>query len=133
MLHGILFSSTLGSSVRKSLKMSFGSVPSFFHSIFPSIHSFLLHSCAYTYESTHAHMHHTPDNHQLQGTLYCFSSMLITSGLDPRFSERAAEGDGVDVDVCVRGERSVCVCVGGGFGWEERSLLLPINCHTGFA
>lgn len=31
-----------------------------------------------------------------------------------------------------------CVCVpgegrGGGAGFSERSLLLPINCHSGFA
>lgn len=94
--------------------------------MFPSIHFSLLHSCAYKYGGTHTHthVHHAPDNHQRQGTLYCFSSMLITSGLDPRFSQRAAEGDGVDVDVCVcvreRRERSVCVCVlGEGLaGWR---------------
>lgn len=45
--------------------------------------------------------------------------------------------------VCERegGERSVCVCEhvcrgrakGEGAGFLQRSLLLPINCHRGFA
>lgn len=42
------------------------------------------------------------------------------------------------VCVCVRVKRMKCVCVpgegrGGGAGFSERSLLLPINCHSGFA
>lgn len=40
--------------------------------------------------------------------------------------------------VCERVKRMKCVCVpgegrGGGAGFSERSLLLPINCHSGFA
>lgn len=109
----------------KCTQVHFGLVPSFF----PSIPRCLFHSCAGTHRGTNPHA--TPLITISSGaTLYCFSSMLITSGLDPRFSQRAAKGDGVHVNVCVWGERSVCA--GRRVGWVERSLLLPINCHTGF-
>lgn len=61
-----------------------------------------LHPCTsfvrihgHTHTSARTHTQHVPDNHQLQGTLHCFSSVLITPGLDRRFSQRAIEGDGV--------------------------------------
>lgn len=105
--HRLFFLFALGSSVSKSLKTSFGLFPSFFHFI-------------HVHAQTHTHTHHAPDNHQVQGTLYCFSSMLITSGLDPRFSQRAAKGDGVyaNVCVCVCEEREVCVLGEGLAGWR---------------
>ena len=125
---------------KSPLKLSFVFVSSFPPLNLP-IHSLLPFACmcTHTHTLTHrdTHAHHAPDNHQLQGTLYCFSSVLITSGLDLRFSQRAAEGDVcMRMCLCVSKEKCVLVGVEGlevGFSWVERSLLLPINCHTGFA
>lgn len=93
-----------------NLKMSFGFFPDFFSLVSPSMHFFCLHSWAHSHK--HAHTQHVPDNHQLQGTLHCFSSVLITPGPDHRFSQRATEGDGV----------YTCVFWGGmgGWGWGVR-------------
>ena len=90
-----------------SFKCSFNLLLSCLHFMCPFIHFF----------STHTHSHTTPLITISSRAHYCFSSVLITSGLDPRFSQRAAEGDGVYANVCVWAEcwglagwRGHCCC-----------------------